>query len=117
MSALYEKLLAEAREDRQRLRHAGRPAPRREIIHPSVPDDLAELPLYRIARLISEDWPKPYYGAVPYLMAMYELQDISEWYGHDCGASIVRYFLVNANTWRGPVARAVKADLKRRLKG
>ena len=33
---------------------------------------------------------------------------------YDSGRSIVRYFLGNAGTWRGDVAKAIKAELKRR---
>ena len=37
-------------------------------------------------------------------------------YGLDSGRSIVQYFLSNAQSWRGPVAKAVKAELKKRVK-
>ena len=33
---------------------------------------------------------------------------------YDSGRSIVRYFLGNAGAWRGDVAKAIKAELKRR---
>jgi len=69
-------------------------------------------PLYLIAREISADWKKPYFGAVPYLQAMATLNDIREDYIHDSGKSIVLYFLSNATTWRGETARRVKAELK-----
>lgn len=36
------------------------------------------------------------------------------YYGED-GYQIIRYFLSNASTWRGEVARAVKKDLNARL--
>jgi len=70
-----------------------------------------------IAREIREDWgAKVYFGAVPYLRAMAELGDISELYYHDTGRSVVTYFLSNATTWRGEVARRVKKELKEQLK-
>jgi hypothetical protein len=68
-----------------------------------------------IAREIRADWKKPYFGAVPYLDAMCELNSINDNYYYDSGESVVRYFLANANTWRGEKARAVKAELKKIL--
>jgi len=69
-----------------------------------------------LARIIRNDWTRPYFGAVPYLDAMGTLASIGDVYGCDDGRSIVLYFLSNATTWRGPVAREVKAELKRRMK-
>ncbi len=37
-------------------------------------------------------------------------------YGADPGSSIVAYFLSNASTWKGPVAKMVKAELRQRAK-
>lgn len=65
-----------------------------------------------IAREIRSDWKNPYFGAVPYLEAMTTLDSIRDNYHYDDGKSIVLYFLANANTWRGDVARRVKAELK-----
>jgi hypothetical protein len=65
-----------------------------------------------IAQEISRDWTKPYFGAVPYLQAMYSLDDITDDYGADSGKSIVLYFLSNASTWKGETARRIKAELK-----
>lgn len=73
-------------------------------------------PLHEIAREIRRDWKQPYFGAVPYLGAMLELDTIRDSYGRDKADSIVRYFLSNATTWRGDVARRVKAELKGMLK-
>ena len=72
-------------------------------------------PIYTIASEIIQDWKKPYFGAVPYLDAMRELSDIKDNYYYDTGESVVRYFLANASTWRGDVARRVKAELKSML--
>lgn len=52
------------------------------------------------------------HGAVPYLDAMSGLNKITDNYGYDSADAIVRYFLSNATTWRGPDARRVKAELK-----
>ena len=68
--------------------------------------------LAAIARDIRRAWPRPYFGAVPYLDAMLSLELISDSYGADSAADIVRYFLSNAATFRGPEARALKAELK-----
>lgn len=73
--------------------------------------------IYTIAAEISRDWRKPYFGAVPYLDAMRNLGAITDRYYYDSGDSIVRYFLSNANSWKGDTARRVKAELKEMLKG
>lgn len=73
-------------------------------------------PLSEIAREINRVWPKPYFGAVPYIGAMASLGSIRDNYGLDSGQSIVAYFLGNAHTWRGADARRIKAELKEVLK-
>jgi len=77
---------------------------------------LSPRPIHVIARDIRNNWPKPYFGAVPYLDAMRSLDQITDKYGEDSGESIVLYFLSNAATWRGPKARELKAELKAILK-
>ena len=72
--------------------------------------------LTEIATEIMLDWKKPYFGAVPYLRAMFTLSSIDDMYGMDEGHMIVRYFLSNATTWRGEKAREIKAELKAMLK-
>jgi hypothetical protein len=69
-----------------------------------------------IATEIMINWPKPYFGAVPYLNAMFALNSIDDHFGMDRGDMIVRYFLGNATTWRGETARRIKAELKEMLK-
>jgi len=73
-------------------------------------------PLYEIASEIRKDWKKVYFGAVPYLDAMQTLDSIKDNYYMDSGDSIVRYFLANAGTWRGDVARRIKKELNAMLK-
>ena len=68
--------------------------------------------LSEIAREIRKDWSKVYFGAVPYLDAMSTLNSIDDNYMFDSAKSVVLYFLANAGTWRGEVARRVKAELK-----
>lgn len=72
-----------------------------------IPEDIAQ-----IAGMIGKDWKNVYFGAVPYLDAMRSINSINDTYGVDPASSIVNYFLANAATWRGDVARAVKAKLK-----
>jgi hypothetical protein len=73
-------------------------------------------PIYIIAIDIIADWKKPYFGAVPYLSAMTKLQQVTDMYGEDSAKSIINYFLSNATTWRGEVARRVKKELKEMVK-
>ena len=72
-------------------------------------------PIKVIAQDIRANWNKIYFGAVPYLDAMYQLNSIDDDYYYDTGKSVVRYFLANATTWRGDKAREIKAELKAML--
>ena len=72
-------------------------------------------PLYTIASEIRQDWKKVNYAAKPYLEAMASLGDINSAYGYDSGKGIVRYFLSNASTWRGDIAKRIKSELKSML--
>ena len=78
--------------------------------------DYSKLSISEIARLISKDWKNVYFGAKPYLKAMFDLESIRDNYGMDSGTSVVLYFLANASGWRGPVAKAIKAELNKRAK-
>lgn len=77
---------------------------------------IASRPLYEIAREIARDWKDVYFGARPYMAAMAQLESVDDNYGADPGDMIVRYFLSNATRWRGPVAKAIKAELNAMLK-
>ena len=81
-----------------------------------VPADYTSLPLSGLARVVRRDWKNVNFAAKPYLDAMSQLGSIKDNYFMDPGREIVLYFLSNATTWRGPVAKAVKAELNRRLK-
>lgn len=92
-----------------------------ETIKPlTMPESNAEAlknySISQIAGVIRRDWKPVYFGAVPYLSAMSSLEKISDAYGYDDGRSIVAYFLANAGTWKGEMARTVKKELNRRLK-
>lgn len=71
--------------------------------------------LSQIAAEIRRVWPKPYFGAVPYIDAMTRLENVDDQYGADNGRYIVNYFLANATGWRGEDARRIKAELKKML--
>lgn len=69
-------------------------------------------PLSNIAHDIRRDWVNVNFAARPYLSAMLEMDKVSDRYMYDDGRAIVRYFLANASTWRGPVAKVIKAELR-----
>lgn len=76
--------------------------------------------IYELAQVIQSDWKRQgkgvNYAAKPYLEAMFCLESITDNYIADKGTSIVNYFLANAQTWKGETAKAVKAELKARVK-
>jgi hypothetical protein len=67
--------------------------------------------LWEIAADVRAHWAKVNYAAEPYLAAMDELTLITDNYYADDADSMVRYFLSNATTWRGPDARRIKKEL------
>lgn len=71
----------------------------------------------QIARDIKSVWLNVYFGAVPYLEAMLTLDtsDPNDVYMYDTAGDIVRYFLANAQTFRGADANKLKAELKSML--
>ena len=69
-----------------------------------------------IAKEIRSDWKKVYFGAVPYLEVMEILDGMDDSFHSDSADTIVRYFLANAGTWRGDVARRVKKELNSMLR-
>ena len=71
--------------------------------------------LAAIAREILADWSAPNFAAVPYLREMATMQGMDDTIGpshSETGRTMVRYFLGNASSWRGPVARRIKAELR-----
>lgn len=76
--------------------------------------DLSALNLAQLAALCKADWKKPYFGAVPYLSALSQINSIDDRFLAEDAYSIVLYFISNASTWRGEIAKAVKAELKKR---
>lgn len=78
-------------------------------------EELKAMSVAALARLIRKVWAKPYFGAVPYIEAMHAFEKDGDLYGVENAKGICTYFLANATTWRGDMARAVKAELKRRF--
>jgi len=78
--------------------------------------------LHEIAAEINQDIARKNWSlgaachARPYIAAMAELETLADNYGQDSARSIVNYFLANAGTWRGEVARRVKKELNTMLK-
>ena len=77
--------------------------------------DLSSMTLDEIADLIRKDWKKVHFAAKPYLDALGNI-DSRGMFMEDPWSQIVAYFLSNATSWRGPVAKEVKAELNKRLK-
>lgn len=69
-------------------------------------------PIHEIAKDIRKDWTNMYFGARPYVDAMDNLMTVNDKFGTESGKSIVLYFLSNAASYRGEVARKCKAELK-----
>ena len=78
--------------------------------------NLEDKTIAELAAIIRKDWQKVNFAAKPYLSAMDCLSDINHQIGYDSGKSVVLYFLSNAGTWRGEIAKAVKLELKNRTK-
>lgn len=74
-------------------------------------------PICEIANEIKATWGQGsmsniYYGAKPYLSAMYCLKSINDNYGADDARGVILYFLSNARSWIGPDARRIKKELE-----
>lgn len=68
----------------------------------------------QIAKDIKSTWLNVYFGAVPYLEALLTLDttDPEALYGIEKAGDIARYFLANAQIFRGADARRLKEELK-----
>jgi hypothetical protein len=77
--------------------------------------ELPTMKLSDIASVISKNWNNITH-AKPYLDAMFNLEKITDNYILDSGYSVVAYFLSNATTWKGEIAKLVKKELNKRLK-
>jgi hypothetical protein len=81
-------------------------------------ENVQNLTLAEIASVISKDWKKVNFSAVPYLSALFSFntKDLTAQIGYDSAKSVVLYFLSNSGSWRGDTAKVIKAELKRRLR-
>ncbi|KKN85473.1 hypothetical protein LCGC14_0277920 [marine sediment metagenome] len=70
-----------------------------------------------IAAEIRKDWKKVSIHAEPYLGAMEVIESADNEYYWDSAASVTRYFLSNATTWKGEVARRIKKELNEMIEG
>ena len=82
--------------------------------------NFAKLSISELACAINKDWRTQKGGinvhARPYIDAMLSLHSINDRYIADSGRTIVGYFLSNAAQWKGETAKAIKAELKKRMK-
>jgi len=69
-------------------------------------------PIHAIAQDIKKNWSNVNYAAKPYLDAMFSLSNKTDDYGHNTAESVILYFLSNASSYRGDVAKLHKAELK-----
>jgi hypothetical protein len=82
-------------------------------------DDYSNKTIAELAMNISKDWSKNgkiNNAAKPYIQAMYSLRSIEDTFYLDTGTMIVSYFLSNASSWKGKIAKAIKQELRKRLK-
>jgi hypothetical protein len=68
--------------------------------------------LHEIAEESVLNWPELYLDAVPSIHAMRRIEKTTDRCGMGDGEGLVRYCRVNARTWRGEVAKRVKAELR-----
>jgi len=78
--------------------------------------DYSNMSIRQIAALINNDWSNVNFAAQPYLKAMFALDTVKDNYYCDTGESVVAYFLCNARSWKGDVAREIKKELNKRIK-
>jgi hypothetical protein len=82
----------------------------------NLKETLPNKEIREIASIISNDWKNVQYTAIGYLQGMFTLVNITDNYYNDSGSGTVAYFLSNATSWKGDVARLVKKELNKRLK-
>lgn len=73
-------------------------------------------PIYQIATDIRLRWKRPYFGAIPYLDAMFSLHDIHSYYRYESAEIILTYFLANSVSFKGEEARGLKEELRQHLR-
>lgn len=68
--------------------------------------------VWEIAEEILAKWQNIPPAAMAYLNPMLNLNSPSEMYGYDSADMILRYFLSNANTWKGDDAFRIKNEIR-----
>jgi hypothetical protein len=69
-------------------------------------------PIHAVNRDIRREWKNVNYAAKPYLDVMDSLSVKTDMFYADDAISIVLYFLCNATSFRGNIAKTLKAELK-----
>lgn len=79
--------------------------------------DLGSLDVQQIVALVYDDWDDVHPSAATYLNALdvNDCRELADPVGNETADLQLRYFLAHAASWRGETARAVKAELRRRL--
>ena len=85
-------------------------------MNPNQPD-LSNADVQQLVALIYSDWDAINPSAATYLHALdvNDCHDLDDPVGNEAADIQMRYFLTHASGWRGPTARAVKTELRRRL--
>jgi len=83
----------------------------------SASNDLAAMDLQQLIAIVFDDWTAINPDAATYLQALdsHDCAALNDRVGNETAELQVRYFLTHAGQWRGPVARSVKAELRKRL--
>lgn len=92
----------------------GKPATELQYQQKITDQQLFNAKIHNLAQVIHDYWHNINPYAKPYLNAMFELDKVTDHYYNEDGITIILYFLSNANSWRGEVAKRVKAELRRR---
>ena len=122
LATQYEKI-QEARRAEYLARREEEGLASRSTTKPSVDAEtqknIERASLGQLANMIQDDLDeqgkKLYFGAVPYIDALSTMDSMDDRYGADSAQSIVAYTLSNLSTYKGAKARAIKAELKKRL--
>lgn len=77
---------------------------------------MSHRPIYEIAADIRADYADAgksvHYSAKPYVDAMMYLDTVNDSYFEDSARTVLTYAVSNLSSWRGPVARAVKQEIR-----
>lgn len=88
----------------------------RKCLQEGEPVNLDQLSLPELASLAVIDYKPMPPHLQPYVEALIRCRSIRSMYGIEKAGHLIPYYLNNAAYWRGPVAREVKKELKRRYK-